>query len=149
MNGKTQSVVRGPGEGVHLAQSQAGGGVTFKVGAAETGGTLSIFESLRPAGDVGGPPLHRHDFDEAFYVLEGEYVIKIEDRLINAGVGSFVYIPGGTIHTLRHTGSGRGRLLTMCHPAGIEEIFAATSAEERATTDKKYGAENVGPPLPA
>jgi hypothetical protein len=49
---------------------------------------------------------------------------------------------------LRHTGSGRGRLLTMCHPAGIEEIFAATSAEERATMDKKYGAENVGPPLP-
>jgi mannose-6-phosphate isomerase-like protein (cupin superfamily) len=100
-------------------------------------------------GDVGGPPLHRHDFDEAFYVLEGEYVIKIEERLINAGVGSFVYIPGGTIHALRHTGSGRGRLLTMCHPAGIEEIFAATSAEERATIDKKYGAENVGPPLPA
>jgi hypothetical protein len=53
MNEKTQPVVLGPGEGVHLAQSKAGSGVTFKVGAAETGGTLSIFESLRPAGDLG------------------------------------------------------------------------------------------------
>ena len=32
--------------------------------------------------DVKGPFLHTHDFDEAFYVVEGELTFQVEDELI-------------------------------------------------------------------
>lgn len=149
MTAEKQNVVLGPGQGITLARNLSGAGATFTLSGRETGGTVSIFESLRPAGDLGGPPLHRHAFDEAFYVLEGEYLIKVAERLISASVGSFVYVPGRTVHAFRHTGRGFGRLLTICLPAGIEEIFAATDSEERAATEERLLAETVGPPLDA
>jgi mannose-6-phosphate isomerase-like protein (cupin superfamily) len=107
------------------------GGVTLKLGADDTAGAASIYESLRPAGDLGGPPLHRHAFDEAFYVLEGEYVFNVQDRTIAASVGSFLYVPAGTTHAIRHAGDGTGRMLTICHPGGIEEIFEGVRTRSR------------------
>jgi mannose-6-phosphate isomerase-like protein (cupin superfamily) len=146
MSDTKHSVVLHPGQGVEVGRRPNGGGATFKVRRGETGGSLSIFESMRPAGDLGGAPLHQHAFDEAFYVLEGEYVLEVDDRVMNAAVGSFVYVPRGTPHALRHTGDGVGRLLTICHPGGIEEIFAANGAAERAAMEKKYGAEMMERP---
>lgn len=39
-------------------------------------GRISVIVSLMPAG-AGGPPLHKHDFDEAFYVLDGELTFQV------------------------------------------------------------------------
>jgi hypothetical protein len=58
-----------------------------------------------------------------------------------------VYIPGGTIHTFRHSGHADGRMLTICSPGGIEAMFMAPDAETRAAAERKLGVENVGPPL--
>jgi mannose-6-phosphate isomerase-like protein (cupin superfamily) len=140
-------VVLGPGEGRKVVARPTGGGATMKVGADESEGTVSIFEGLQPAGDLAAPPLHRHAFDESFYVLEGDYLFKVDDRLLTGTVGSFVYVPGGTIHAFRRIGRGAGRMLTICHPGGIEEVFAAGSPEEKQAMDMKYGAEYLGPPL--
>ena len=128
-------------------RSPTGGHGRIKVGVEETAGSLTIYESLRPAGDPGGPPLHKHLFDEAFYVLEGEYTFQVGERLVKASTGAFVYIPGGTIHTFRHSGEGDGRMLTVCSPGGIEAMFMAPDAETRAAAENKLGVENVGPPL--
>lgn len=147
MNEKN-AVVLEPGDGTPFG-SQAGAGGRFKVGVENSAGSLTIFESHRPAGDPGGPALHKHAFDEAFYVLEGDYTIQVGERLVKASTGAFVYVPGGTIHTLRHSGDGQGRMLTVCSPGGIEDLFLATDAEARAAAERKLGAENVGPPLAA
>jgi mannose-6-phosphate isomerase-like protein (cupin superfamily) len=128
-------------------RSPTGGHGRIKVGAEETAGSLTIYESLRPAGDLGGPRLHKHSFDEAFYVLEGEYTFQAAERLIKASTGAFVYIPGGTIHTFRHSGEGNGRMLTVCSPGGIEAMFMASDAETRAAAERELGIETVGPPL--
>jgi mannose-6-phosphate isomerase-like protein (cupin superfamily) len=128
-------------------RSPTGGRAKIKVGVDDTAGSLTIFESLRPAGDPGGPLLHKHLFDEAFYVLEGEYTFQVGERLVEASTGSFVYIPGGTTHTFRHSGNGDGRMLTVCSPGGIEAMFMAPDAESRAAAERKLGVENVGPPL--
>jgi hypothetical protein len=79
-------------------------------------------------------------------VLEGEYTIQVGERLVKAST-AFVYVPGGTIHTLRHSGDGEGRMLTVCSPGGIEHLFLAPDAEARAAAASKLGAEEVGPPL--
>jgi len=121
----------------------------LKVGADETKDAISIFESLRPAGDLGGPGVHRHPFDEAFYVLEGEYVFSVEGRTIAASEGSFLYVPAGIEHAFRHAGQGAGRMLTICHPGGIEEFLAASAPEAGEAMAKKHGIEFLGPPLAA
>lgn len=73
----------------------------FKATAAQTEGAYSLVEDLAPQGS--GTPLHRHDDDdEAFYVLEGEITFFLADTApIHGRAGSFVHIPGGTIHGFR------------------------------------------------
>jgi quercetin dioxygenase-like cupin family protein len=44
----------------------------------ETGGRVSVTEIVVPPHSAG-PPLHMHDFDEAFYMLEGELIFQVDD----------------------------------------------------------------------
>ena len=48
------------------------GGATYTVlvRGEDTGGRYALIDMVIPAG--GGPPAHRHDFEEMFHVLEGE-----------------------------------------------------------------------------
>jgi mannose-6-phosphate isomerase-like protein (cupin superfamily) len=48
------------------------------------------------AAGAAGPPLHVHDFDEAFFIVEGELTFQLGDRLMNVGVGGLAFAPGGT-----------------------------------------------------
>src|SRR6267143_7270868 len=50
--------------------SVAGGTYTILVTGEETGGRYSLIDMLVPPG--GGPPPHRHDFEEMFTILDGE-----------------------------------------------------------------------------
>jgi quercetin dioxygenase-like cupin family protein len=43
---------------------------TFLVTGSDTGGRFCLIDMHIPPG--GGPPPHRHDFEETFRVLEGE-----------------------------------------------------------------------------
>ena len=43
----------------------------------QSGGHVSMMENVVSAQSAG-PPLHTHDFDEAFYMLEGE--LTFQDR---------------------------------------------------------------------
>ena len=47
----------------------------------ETDGHVSVTEIVVPPHSAG-PPLHTHDFDEAFYVLEGELIFQVDDALV-------------------------------------------------------------------
>jgi quercetin dioxygenase-like cupin family protein len=72
------------------------GGFHMAVKATEedTGGAFTLLEADEPPNF--GPPLHVHrDAAEAFYVLEGEYILFIEGREDRCPAGSFVFIPAG------------------------------------------------------
>jgi quercetin dioxygenase-like cupin family protein len=74
--------------------------MTVKAEAAETGDAVTVLEAEEPAHF--GPPLHVHDdAAEAFYVLEGEYQIFIEDETHRCPAGSFIYVPRGVEHGFR------------------------------------------------
>ena len=47
----------------------------------ESNGVVSVIDNTVPAHTIG-PFLHKHDFDEAFYLLEGELVFQVEDQLV-------------------------------------------------------------------
>jgi quercetin dioxygenase-like cupin family protein len=90
----------------------------------QTGGVVSAIENVVPAG-WGGPPLHRRDFDEAFYLLEGELSFQLGDDLLAAGAGALVFAPRGAAHTLANLGDAPARYLLLRTPAGFERDFAS------------------------
>ena len=90
-------------------------------------------ESTRPAGSVG-PPLHVHDFDEAFYVLEGELTFRVRDELLTAGPGDLVFAQGGVPHTFANLSDAPAHYLIVITPAGFERYFDRIAAK-RAGVD--------------
>jgi uncharacterized cupin superfamily protein len=53
--------------------------MTVKASADDTFGIFSLLEAEEPPGF--GPPLHvHHDAAEAFYVLEGEYAMFLDEQ---------------------------------------------------------------------
>jgi mannose-6-phosphate isomerase-like protein (cupin superfamily) len=85
---------------------------------AATDGRSCTFDELCPRGLVA--PLHVHDdAEEAFFVLEGQFVFTVGDRDVEAGPGSFVYLPPGVRHGFR-VETDVGRVYNMLCPAGFE-----------------------------
>lgn len=109
----------GPGM---LHVSVAGGIYTILVSGAETNGRYCLIEMLVPDG--GGPPLHRHDFEEMFSLLEGELEFTFRGKSQTVRAGSTVNVPANAPHAFKNVSGGTARMLCMCTPAGQEEFFA-------------------------
>ena len=142
----------GPDEG-RAIDIGAGFAVTVKADAQLTGGVVSVLETEEPPGF--GPPMHvHHDCAEAFYVLEGEYLMYLEDEEIICPAGTFIFIPQGARHGFR-TGESRGRKLNFYFPASMigyfDDLASAlqrdtVAEEELAGIAEAHGMEIVGPP---
>lgn len=120
--------VLGPGEGRSIDL----GGFTMSVKASgeSTGGAFSLLEAEEPAGF--GPPMHIHqDAAEAFYVLQGEYLISLGGREWSCPAGSFVYIPAGVLHGFK-VGPSASRKLNVYTPAAMVGYFDEVGAAARA-----------------
>ena len=79
----------------------------------QSGGALSVTDNTLPAR-WDGPPLHHHEFDEAFYVLAGEVTFQVRDELFAAGPGAVAFAPGGAIAHPRQTSATRRRATCCC-----------------------------------
>jgi quercetin dioxygenase-like cupin family protein len=95
---------------------------TILVSGQQTAGRFALIDMLIPAG--GGPPPHRHDFEEMFHVLDGEFEVTLRDETHRAVRGQTVNIPALAPHHFRNAGDATGRLLCLVSPAGLEEYFA-------------------------
>ena len=68
-----------------------------------------------------GPSTHVHDDeDDAFYVLDGELLFRVEDEDIPAPAGTFVLVPPGVRHTFANRTSAAVRILNIHAPAGFD-----------------------------
>jgi mannose-6-phosphate isomerase-like protein (cupin superfamily) len=114
----------------------------------ESDGVVSLIVNSVPA-HWPGPHLHRHDFDEAFYVLEGELTFQVEDQLIARGPGELAFAPRGVAHTLANFGDAPARYVLVCTPAGFERYFArmVDDPPEWALQDIPFTVERVGPQI--
>jgi mannose-6-phosphate isomerase-like protein (cupin superfamily) len=65
----------------------------------QTGGSVGLFrQTIAPKS---GPPTHIHQAeDEFFYVVKGEFKLKLGDRIVSAPAQSVMFVPRGTAHTL-------------------------------------------------
>jgi quercetin dioxygenase-like cupin family protein len=103
--------------------SVAGGTYTILVTGKETGGRYSLIDMLVPPG--GGPPPHRHDFEEMFTILDGEIELTFRGGAHRASAGLTVNIPANAPHSFKNVSDKPARMLCMCTPAGQEEFFMA------------------------
>ena len=101
--------------------SIAGGIYTILVTGEQTAGRYCLTDMLVPPG--GGPPAHRHDFEEMFTILDGEIEFIFRDEVRLAGAGSTVNIPANAPHSFKNKSNKAARLLCMCTPAGQDEFF--------------------------
>jgi quercetin dioxygenase-like cupin family protein len=99
------------------------GNYTVLVTAQDTAGRYALLDMLIPPG--GGPPLHRHDFEEMFHVLEGEVVFTFRGEKSVVSAGMTVNIPARAPHHFTNQSTQDARLLCMVSPPGLEQYFAA------------------------
>jgi mannose-6-phosphate isomerase-like protein (cupin superfamily) len=125
---------------------------TYKVSTQDSGGGLFVMEHKNQK--KGGPPLHlHHDVDEWFYVIEGDYIMRVGTEQYPVKAGDSVFGPREIPHTWSFVGNTPGKMLFSYAPAGKMEAFfderdrrggaAATNAELL----RAYGMEMLGPPL--
>src|SRR5262249_60895820 len=84
-------------------------------------GRNAAIEMRGPPG--GGPPLHRHDFEEMFHALEGEVEVLFRGARSAARAGATVNIPANAPHAFRNVADRPARLLCMVTPPGLEQSF--------------------------
>jgi quercetin dioxygenase-like cupin family protein len=94
---------------------------TILVSGAETAGRYCLIDMHVPAG--GGPPLHRHDFEEMFTLLEGELEFTFRGKTSMVRTGSTVNIPANAPHAFKNASNAAVRMLCVATPAGLEEFF--------------------------
>jgi len=63
-----------------------------------------------------------------FYGLEGTLSLRLGDRIIEAGPGSFACVPPGVVHTFRNDSDGPVQLLNFNTPAGSEDYMRDLAA---------------------
>jgi quercetin dioxygenase-like cupin family protein len=95
---------------------------TILLSAKDTAGRFCLVDMYIPPG--GGPPPHRHDFEESFILLEGEIEATFRGTKSVIREGETVHVPSNAPHQFQNTSSRPTRLLCICSPAGQEEFFA-------------------------
>jgi quercetin dioxygenase-like cupin family protein len=98
---------------------------TILLSGDDTAGKYTLIDMHVPPG--GGPPPHRHDFEEMFTILDGEVELSFRDQSFVAKAGETVNVPANAPHSFRNASGEAARLLCVCAPAGQEEFFAAVA----------------------
>jgi len=96
------------------------GTYTILISGAQTQGRYTLIDMYVP---TGGPPPHRHDFEEMFYMLEGELDVTFRDQTYRVRPGQSVAIPANAPHVFKVASTTPARFLCFCTPAGQEEFF--------------------------
>lgn len=96
---------------------------TILLSGDDTAGRFCLIDMHVPPG--GGPPPHRHDFEESFTLLDGEVEITFRGETSIARVGETVNVPANAPHRFENVSESPARLLCACSPAGQDAFFLA------------------------
>src|SRR6201996_3737585 len=95
---------------------------TITVSGEDTAGRYCVIDMHVPPG--GGPPPHRHSFEETFILLQGEIEATFRGKKITVKAGETITVPSNAPHQFRNNSSAPVRMLCICSPAGQEKFFA-------------------------
>jgi ethanolamine utilization protein EutQ (cupin superfamily) len=150
MENEQQAFVVGPGEGRCIDLGDFA--MTLKADTDDTAGLVSYCRRRSHRGSALRStsittPLR-------FYVLEGEYIMYLDDREFTCAAGSFIFIPLGVRHGFK-VGDVPSRKLNFYFPAAMigyfDDLAAALGRNdinemELAGIARIHSMEIVGPP---
>jgi len=120
------AVVRLAGEGDSLALGASG--VLFKAEGGDGDGTFSLTEVTLEAS-YPGPVPHRHRTHvDSFFILDGTVTLRLGDREVEAGPGSYGLVPSGSVHTFANRTEEPVRALNLMTPGGFEQYLKEMAA---------------------
>ena len=109
--------------------------------------TQSYGITFQQGSEGTGPPPHSHDWDESFYVLDGEIDFHCDGRVHACHPGTLVHVPRGTVHGFQY-GKGGGRMLEitgqgalaaqMCPSASSVQPSGTSGPAGNATTGRRF-----------
>jgi quercetin dioxygenase-like cupin family protein len=108
----------------------------------ETGGHVSVTEIVVPPHSAG-PPLHTHDFDEAFYMLEGKLIFQVDETLVTKGAGELSFAPRNVAHTLANDTDTPACYVLVCTPAGFERHWARIAAKAAGVEPPQWALQPI------
>jgi len=112
---------------------------TVVLSGKDTAGRYCLIDMHVPPG--GGPPPHRHDFEETFVVIEGEIHATFRGQEQVVRTGETIHIPSNAPHQFQNRSDRPARMLCICSPAGQEEFFMklGTSVTNRTAAPPDLG----------
>lgn len=136
--------------------------LTVHVPQARSAARVSIIEHHMAEGFA--IPLHVHDEDESFFILEGEVRFQADGAVLTLGVGDSLHAPAGQPHSFRvlspearfltvSTGRFEEMVRSLARPAGTPGALPPqappTEAEMVALVAacQEHGIEFQGPPV--
>jgi mannose-6-phosphate isomerase-like protein (cupin superfamily) len=94
----------------------------------QSDGHLAVIENIIPAR-WEGTPLHHHEFDEAWYVVEGTLTFQLGDDVFSAGPGSLTFAARGSHHAVANHSATATKYVLICTPATFERYFDELAAK--------------------
>ena len=112
---------------------------TITVTGEQTAGHFCVIDMHIPPG--GGPPPHRHDFEETFILLEGQMEATFRGQNSTVRAGETLNIPANAPHQFHNASGEAVRMLCICSPAGQEKFFleVGVPVATRTTPPPKLG----------
>ena len=133
-----------------------GFGVTLLDGGADAAFSA---QKWRASPGAGGIPIHvHHRTEEAFYIIDGEIALWLDDDVAIHRRGDYIIVPPGRRHTFWNPNEAPATYLTVISPAGFERYLLELAAGlQRVATDDdaaalrkrlgtQYDISVVGPP---
>ncbi len=121
---KRKVTVARPNEDVKLLHiSVAGDTYTILVSGEDTAGRYCLVDMYIPPG--GGPPPHRHEFEEMFTMLEGEIEFTFRGDKLVGRAGETINIPANAPQVPSRMSPTAKRLLCNCVRPASRGVFPA------------------------
>jgi quercetin dioxygenase-like cupin family protein len=129
---------------------------TLRARAQDVGGLYEVMDSLFPPERGMFPHVHQQTH-ETLFVVEGELLLRIGEQETLAPAGTLAFVPHGTVHGFRNTGTTDCRALFWMMPTvgvGLDKTLDALSRlspgvpnpEELAAQLRELDLEPVAPP---
>jgi quercetin dioxygenase-like cupin family protein len=104
-------------------------GIRFLLDAADTNGSVAMFEFTVPVGaKVPLPHSHQH-YDETIYGVAGVITFTVEGKAVDIAPGEACFIPRGAVHGFDNLKATDAKALAVVTPALIgPDFFKQTAA---------------------
>jgi quercetin dioxygenase-like cupin family protein len=116
-------------ETIHIGQVS----VDFLLEAANSNGSVAMFEFTVPAGARVPLPHYHKDYDETIYGLEGVITFTVQGKAVDIGPGEHCFIPRNAVHGFNNLKQVDAKALAVVTPGLLgsdyfQEIAAIVNA---------------------